>query len=290
MIFEGAMTAIVTPFKNGKLDEKAYRDLIEFQIANGINAIVPCGTTGESATLTHEEHNRVIDIAIEQAKGRVPVIAGSGSNSTLETIKLTQHAKEAGADAALIITPYYNKPTQEGLYAHFTAVANKVDIPIVLYNVPGRTSINLLPETVARLSEHKNILAYKAASGDVAQISQVISLCNIIVLSGDDALTLPILAIGGKGVISVASNIVPSDVSTMVSSFLSGDLTKAKRIHYKLLKLFKTIFIETNPMPIKASLAMMGKIKEELRLPLVCMKEDTKAKLRTVLQELDLVK
>lgn len=289
MIFEGSMVAIVTPFRKDKINEEKFRELIEFQIENGTNAIVPCGTTGESATLTYEEHNQVVDIAINQAKGRVPVIAGTGSNSTAETIALTKHAKQAGADASLLITPYYNKPTQAGLIAHFTAVAKKINIPIVLYNVPGRTAINLLPETVAQLAKIKNILAVKEASGNLDQMSKIISLCNIALLSGDDSLTLPILALGGKGVISVAANLVPRDMADLVTSFLQGDLQKARRLHYKLYPLFKAIFIETNPIPVKAALEMMGLIDGELRMPLIPMQEANKAKLKNVLAELNLL-
>lgn len=289
MIFTGSMTAIVTPFKKGKVDEEKFKELIELQIENGTKGIVPCGTTGESATLTHQEHKHVIDIAIKQAKGRVPIIAGTGSNSTNETIMLTKYAKEAGADAALLITPYYNKPTQSGLIAHYTEIAKNVNIPIVLYNVPGRTAVNMEPETVAKLSEIKNIVAVKEASGNLGQISKIISLCNIIVLSGDDALTLPILSIGGKGVISVAANIAPKDMAEMMSAFEQGDLIKTRRLHYKLLPLFKAIFIETNPIPVKTALGMMGIINGELRLPLTPMSNENKEKLKKVLEQTGLL-
>jgi 4-hydroxy-tetrahydrodipicolinate synthase len=290
MMFTGSMTALITPFKNGKIDEDKLRQLIDFQIENGTQALIPCGTTGESATLSHEEHNRVIDLTIKHTKGRIPVIAGTGSNSTDETIMLTQHAKDAGADACLLISPYYNKPTQAGLLAHFTKVADSVDMPVVLYNVPGRTGVNIEPETVAKLSEQKNIIAIKEASGNLDQISKIISLCNIVVLSGDDSLTLPILAIGGRGVISVASNIVPADVAELVNSFEAGDLAKARRMHYKLFPLFKTLFIETNPAPIKTAMAMKGMIDLELRLPLVEMKDENKIKLKKALEEYGLLK
>lgn len=289
MIFEGSMTAIVTPLKKDKVNEEKFRELIEFQIENGTQAIVPCGTTGESATMTHEEHHHVIEIAIDQVKKRVPVIAGTGSNSTNETVALTKHAEKAGADACLLITPYYNKPTQKGLLTHFTKIAKSINIPVVLYNVPGRTAVNMAPETVAELFKIKNILAVKEASGDLSQISKIMSLCDIAVLSGDDALTLPILALGGKGVISVAANIVPRDMSAMVTAFLAGDLQKARRLHYKLFPLFKAIFIETNPIPIKTALELMGMIDSELRLPLVPMNSENKAKLKKVLVELDLL-
>lgn len=289
-MFTGTMTALVTPFKDGKLDENKLKQLIDFQIENGISGLIPCGTTGESATLNYEEHNRVIDITVKHANGRILVIAGTGSNSTDETIMLTKHAKEAGADACLLIAPYYNKPTQAGLIAHFTKVADTVDIPIVLYNVPGRTGVNIEPEVVAKLSEHKNIAAIKEASGSLDQISKIISLCNITVLSGDDSLTLPILAIGGKGVISVASNLIPKDVADLVNSFEKGDLNKARRLHYKLFPLFRAFFIETNPIPIKTAMAMKGLIDGELRLPLAPMKEENKARLRKIMEEYGLSK
>lgn len=290
MIFTGSMTALVTPFKNGKIDEDALKKIIDFQIENGTQALVPCGTTGESATLSYEEHNKVIEITVRHTKGRIPVIAGTGSNSTEETIMLTKHAKDVGADACLLITPYYNRPTQSGLIAHFFKVADTVDIPIVLYNIPSRTGVNMEPETVAKLAEHKNIIAIKEASGNLDQMSRIISLCNIILLSGDDVLTLPILSIGGKGVISVASNIVPRDVSEMISSFEKGDIQKARRLHYKLYPLFKALFIETNPAPIKEAMAMMGMIDPEIRLPLVPMKDENKAKLKKVMEEYGLLK
>lgn len=290
MILTGSMTALVTPFKNGKLDEGKLKELIDFQIENGTQALIPCGTTGESATLSYEEHNKVVDITIKHTKKRIPVIAGTGSNSTDETIMLTEHAKDAGADACLLIAPYYNRPTQSGLLAHFLKVADTVDISLVLYNIPGRTGVNIEPETIAKLSEHKNIIAVKEASGNLEQISRIISLCNIIVLSGDDALTLPILSVGGKGVISVASNIVPKDVSEMVNSFEKGDIIKARRLHYKLFPLFKSLFIETNPAPVKSAMAMMGMIDEEVRLPLVQLKEENKTKLKKILEEYGLLK
>ncbi len=285
MNYKGSMTAIVTPFKNNRLDEKAFKGLIEFQIKNGTDGIVPCGTTGESATLSYEEHERVVELAIEAVNGRIPVIAGTGSNSTAETIMLTKHAEKAGADAALLITPYYNKPTQEGLYQHYKAVAEEVNIPIVLYNVPGRTGVNMLPETVARLSEIKNIVGIKEATGNLQQVSDTIELCRkgFIILSGDDFTTLPILAIGGHGVISVTSNIAPKGVSDMCDAFFNGNLEKARKLHYKLQPLHRVMFLETNPIPVKTSLAMMGKIQEEFRLPLVKMGEANRKKLQKAL-------
>ncbi|MFQ5480202.1 MAG: 4-hydroxy-tetrahydrodipicolinate synthase [Thermodesulfobacteriota bacterium] len=269
-MLKGAFTALVTPFTEGVLDEKAFTRLVARQIDGGVQGLVPCGTTGESATLAHEEHNRVIDLTIEAAAGRVPVIAGTGSNSTAETIRLTRHAEDAGAQAALLITPYYNKPSQAGLLAHYRAVSEAVSIPLVLYNVPGRTGVNMSPDTVARLSEFTNIIGIKEASGDLAQVSRVIELCidDFYVLSGDDFTTLPLLSLGGCGVISVTSNIVPADVSSMVGRFISGDVDGARVLHYKLSPLNRAMFLETNPVPAKTALAMLGLMEEELRLPL----------------------
>src|SRR3989344_2805371 len=228
IMLRGSMTAIVTPFKDGTVDEKAFKGLIEFQIKNGTNAIVPCGTTGESATLSYEEHERVIELAIETAKGRIPVIAGAGSNSTAETIRFVKHAERSGADAVLLITPYYNKPTQEGLYQHYRRVAEEADIPIILYNVPGRTGVNMLPETVARLAEIKNIVGIKEATGDLKQISEVISICpkDFLLLSGDDFTVYPTLAIGGHGVISVVANVAPKDMADLCDAYFAGDMKR----------------------------------------------------------------
>ncbi len=290
-MFKGSIVAIVTPFKKGKVDEKALGDLIEWHISQGTHGIVPCGTTGESATLDYKEHYRVIEFTIKVVNKRIPVIAGTGANATDETIMITKKAKKYGADAALLVTPYYNKPTQEGLYRHFKEVAKAVDIPIVLYNVPGRTAVNLLPSTVARLAEIENIVAIKEASGDMKQVSEIIRLCGdrITVISGDDFTTLPLLALGGKGVISVSANVAPKDVSTMCSSWLKGNYEKARAIHYKLEPLNAVMFIETNPIPVKTALAMMGKIQEELRLPLCEMSPANKEKLRNVLVDLKLI-
>lgn len=285
-MFTGSITALITPFKGGNIDEGAFRRLIEFQIENGTNGLVPCGTTGESATLSYEEHNRVIELTIEAARKRVPVIAGTGSNSTAETIALTAHAKKAGADAALLITPYYNKPTQQGLYEHYRKVASEVDIPVILYNVPGRTSVNMLPETVARLSEIKNIIGIKEATGDLKQVSDIIEMSRqgFIVLSGDDFTTLPLLSIGGHGVISVTSNVAPKEMSEMVRLFGEGRYEEAKKMHYGLQALHRAMFIETNPIPVKTALALMGMVDEEFRLPLVRMGEANRAKLTNVLK------
>jgi len=291
-MFKGSIVAIVTPFKNGKVDEKALGDLIEWHIAEGTNGIVPCGTTGESATLDYEEHYRVIEITIKAANGRIPVIAGTGANSTDETIMMTEKAKKMGADGALLVAPYYNKPTQEGLYRHYKKVAETVDIPIVLYNVPGRTAVNILPQTVARLAEIKNIVGIKEATGDMKQGSEIIRLCgkNITVLSGDDFTTYTLMALGGKGVISVSANVAPRDVSQMCRAWDSGNIEEARRLHYKLEPINQAMFIETNPIPVKTALSMMGKIQEEFRLPLCPMADANKEKLRKTLIEQGLLR
>jgi len=290
-MFTGSLVAIVTPFRKGKLDEKAFGDLIEWQIANGTNGIVPCGTTGESATLTHEEHHRVVKLAVEVAKRRVPVIAGTGSNSTAEAISLTKHAKEDGADGALLITPYYNKPTQEGLYRHYKAVAEAVDLPQILYNIPGRTGVNMLPATVARLCGMKNIVGIKEGSGSVQQASDIAQSCGdrLTVLAGDDALTLPMMAVGGKGVITVTANVMPKEMARLVKSFQEGRVEESRQLHFKLSPLFAALFYETNPIPVKEALGLMGKIDPELRLPLCQMGMDTKAQLTRVLKDIGLI-
>jgi 4-hydroxy-tetrahydrodipicolinate synthase len=290
-MFTGSIVAIVTPFKKGKVDERALGDLIEWHISQETEGIVPCGTTGESATLDYKEHYRVIELTVKTVNRRVPVIAGTGANATDETIMITKQAKKYGADAALLVAPYYNKPTQEGLYRHYKEVSEAVDIPLVLYNVPGRTGVNILPFTVARLAEIKNIVAIKEASGDMKQVSEIIRLCgdSITVISGDDFTTLPLLALGGKGVISVSANVIPKDVSMMCSLWLKGQHDKARAIHYKIEPLNTAMFIETNPIPVKTALAMMGKIKEEFRLPLCEMSSANKEKLRKVLVDLKLV-
>ncbi|HET9605580.1 MAG TPA: 4-hydroxy-tetrahydrodipicolinate synthase [Nitrospira sp.] len=290
-MFSGSIVAIVTPFRNGKVDERAFGDLIEWQLANGTNGIVPCGTTGESATLTNDEHHRVIRLSVEVVKGRVPVIAGTGSNSTDEAISLTRHAKEAGADGALLITPYYNKPSQEGLYRHYKAVAEAVDMPLVLYNIPGRTGVNMLPTTVARLAVMKNIVGIKEGSGSVQQASEIAQTCGdrLTVLSGDDPLTLPMMAVGAKGVITVTANVMPKEMAQLVASFQAGRIDEARRIHFALSALFAALFYETNPIPVKEALGMMGKIDPELRLPLCAMSADNRNQLTRVLKEMRLV-
>ena len=290
-MFKGSIVAIVTPFKKGKVDEEGYHELIDFQINNGISAIVPCGTTGESATLSMEEHKQVLDIAVEAVNKRVPVIAGSGGNNTKEAIELTEHAKMAGSDATLQVDPYYNKPTQEGLYQHFKAVAEAVPLPQVLYNVPGRTSVNMLPETVARLAELQEIVAIKEASGNLGQMAEIYQLAGdkITLLSGDDNLTLPILGIGGKGVISVVANIVPGDTAEMIRAWEDGDVVRARELYYRLLPLCQAMFYETNPIPVKTSLSLMGKIDEELRLPLVPMSSSNRERLKKALENYGLI-
>jgi 4-hydroxy-tetrahydrodipicolinate synthase len=290
-MFAGSSVAIVTPFKNGRVDERALGDLIEFQIANGTDGIVPCGTSGESATLTYEEHDRVIEFTVEVTKGRVPVIAGTGSNSTDEAITLTKHAKQARADGALLICPYYNKPTQEGLYRHYKAIAEAVDIPLVLYNIPARTSVNLFPATVARLSSIRNIVAIKEGAGSLGQVSEIIQACGdrFTVLAGDDALTLPMMAVGAKGVITVTANVAPADMAALVDAFAAGRLDQARTLHYKLYPLFTALFYETNPIPVKEALGMMGKIQPELRLPLCPMSTENREKLARALKDYRLI-
>lgn len=286
------MTAIVTPFNpKGKFDPQIMTQLIEFQISEGVDGIVPCGSTGESATLNHQEHQEVIAFAIKAAKGRTRVIAGTGSNSTDEAIALTQFAEKAGADAALLTTPYYNKPTQEGLYSHYLRIHEETRIPLILYNIPGRTGVNMLPETVARLASLERVVAIKEASGSLVQMMEVIRLCGdqINLLSGDDGLTLPILAIGGKGVISVTANIYPKALQIMVDAFNRGDIQKAKEVHYQYLPLHDSMFLETNPIPVKAALSLMGKCPNTLRLPLTPLSEKPLEKLKKVLKEYRLV-
>ncbi len=290
-MFAGSFVAIVTPFRKGRIDERALAELIEWQVAKGTNGIVPCGTTGESATLSYEEHNRVIELTVEVVNRRVPVIAGTGSNSTDEAIELTKHAKQAGVNGALLITPYYNKPTQEGLYRHYKAVAEAVDLPLVLYNIPGRTGVNMLPATIARLSAIKTIVGVKEGSGSVQQASDVVQMCGdrITVLAGDDALTLPMMAVGAKGVVTVTANILPTDMANLVKAFADGKIDEARRIHFKLSPLFAALFYESNPIPVKEALGMMGKIDPELRLPLCPMAQDTREKLVRVLKDTGLI-
>lgn len=290
-MFKGSIVAVVTPFKNGQIDEKALSELIEWHISSGTNAIVPCGTTGESATLDYDEHYRVIEVTVNAVNKRVPVIAGTGANATDETIKITKKAKELGADAALLVSPYYNKPTQEGLYRHYKAVAESVDIPLVLYNVPGRTAVNILPSTVARLAEVNNIVAIKEATGDMKQVSEVIRLCGnrLSIISGDDFTTFTLLALGGTGVISVAANVAPREVSDMCRLWREGKFEESRALHFKLEPINNSMFIETNPIPAKTALAMMGKIREEFRLPLCEMSTENREKLRKVIEAFGLI-
>lgn len=290
-MFTGAIVAIVTPFKNGQVDEEKFRELIEFQISKGTSGIVPCGTTGESSTLSHEEHDHVIAVAIDAVKKRIPVIAGTGSNSTEEALRLTRHAYEAGADGALMVCPYYNRPTQEGLYQHYKFIAENVPIPIIPYNIPGRTGVNMLPETVARLSKIKNIVGIKEASGSLKQMQDVINLCgsDFDVLSGDDYFTLPLLLIGGKGVISVISNIAPAEMADMIHAFEKGDMTRARQLHTRMVPMIDALFIETNPVPVKSALALMGKIEDGVRLPLCKMSDSNHEKLKKAMMNFGLI-
>lgn len=290
-MFKGSIVAIVTPFTNGAVDVEKLRELVEFQIEGGTDAIVPCGTTGEASTLDYDEHLLVVKTVVEQVKKRVPVIAGTGSNATAEAIELTTLAKEAGVDGCLLVTPYYNKPTQEGLYRHYKAVAEAVAIPQILYNVPGRTGVNLLPETVARLAPISNIVAIKEATGSLQQASEVLSLCGdqIDVLSGDDFITFPMMACGAKGVISVLANIMPKAVGDLTDAYFAGDLATARKLHLDTLKISNAMFIESNPVPVKTALGLMGKCSDEVRLPLCPMSEANKAKLTAIMKEYQLI-
>lgn len=291
MVFEGVITALVTPLRNGAIDEAALRDLVERQIEAGVDGLAPCGSTGESATLSHDEHCRVVEIVVSAAGGRVPVLAGTGSNSTREAIELTGHAKQAGADGALLISPYYNKPTQEGIFAHYAEIARETSFPLVAYNIPGRTASNILPATLARMADIEQVVGVKEACGDLAQISEVIAACpdDFSVVSGDDALTLPILAVGGRGVISTSANVAPAQMVSLVRAFRAGDLDGALRTHQRLLPLFDALFCESNPIPVKAALAIMGAIGDEIRLPLTPIAEANRERLRVVLKELGLI-
>jgi 4-hydroxy-tetrahydrodipicolinate synthase len=290
-LFSGSMVALITPFKDGKVDEKALASLIDWQIENGTDVLVPCGTTGESATLSHEEHDRVVELTVEQANRRVKVLAGTGSNSTDEAIRLTRHAKEAGADGALLICPYYNKPTQEGIYRHFEAVAKAVEIPQILYNIPGRAGVNMSAETVSRLAKVDRIVGIKEASGNLAQASEIIASCpkDFTLLSGEDALNWPLYAIGAQGAISVTANLLPKLCAELWDTHSSGNSKRCRELHYQLLKISEILFIETNPIPVKTALALMGRCTEELRLPLVEMMKENKEKLKTVLKEYGLI-
>jgi len=291
-MIHGSIVAIVTPFRNGKIDEDALKDLIEFQIENGTHGIVPCGTTGESPTLSHEEHEYVIELTVKSVNKRVPVIAGTGSNSTKEAIRLTRFAKEIGVDAALLVVPYYNKPTQEGLYLHFKQIASQVDIPIIIYNIPGRSGVNMEPETIARLAgDFKNIIGVKEATGSIPQASKILHLCGMdfLVLSGEDGINFPLLAVGARGFITVTANVAPKDVADLYNHFNNGEFEKARDLHYKLLPLNEALFIETNPIPVKAALSMMDKINYEYRLPLSEMTQAHYEELKKALSDYGLI-
>lgn len=289
-VFEGSMVALVTPFRGGKIDFKTLKRLIDFQIENGTDVIIPCGTTGESATMSHEEHRSVMSFVVDYVARRVPVICGAGSNNTLEALELVKHAKKVKADGVLVVTPYYNKPTQEGLYRHYEFLASKVDIPIILYNVPGRTGVCMAPQTVARLAKFPQFVGVKEASGSLDQVDQIRELCDITIISGDDALTLPMIAIGARGVISVSANVVPDKVKNLVEAALRGHFDEGRKIHRELYELHKVLFVETNPIPVKTALGLMKMIEPEVRLPLCEMKPENVQKLKQVLKTLGVVK
>ena len=291
-IFQGSFVAMVTPFRNGKVDEAKLRELVEFHITNGTDGLIPCGTTGEAPSLGHDEHHRVVELVIEAARGRIRVVAGTGSYSTSDAIEMTKHAERAGAAGALVVNPYYNKPTQEGLYRHFRAVAESVAIPILVYNIQSRTAVNVETDTMARLARDvKNIVGVKEASGSLDQMSQVIAACgpDFSVLSGDDNVTLPLLAIGGSGVVSVIANIVPRETAEFVHAALDGDWKRARELHYRLFPLARAAFLETNPIPIKEAMAMAGMIEPEFRLPMCRMSDANRAQLRAILKAYALV-
>ena len=290
-MFEGVYTALVTPFRDGVVDEKALHALVEIQIEAGVDGLVPCGSTGEAATLTHAEHARVIEVVVAAARGRVRVLAGTGSNSTREATELTRHAKEAGADGALLISPYYNKPTQEGIYQHFAAIARDTGFPLVVYNIPGRTASKMDASTLGRLAGVEQIVGVKESTGDLDQVAHTIAATpdDFAVLSGDDWATLPILAIGGNGIISTSSNLVPADVVELVRAWRAGELDRAREAHYRLLPLFDVLFCETNPIPVKTALALRGLVQDELRLPLTPMSEPARERLKVVMKEYGLL-
>jgi 4-hydroxy-tetrahydrodipicolinate synthase len=293
MELKGIYTALITPFKNGALDEEGLKRVIEFQLQGGVDGIVPCGTTGEASTLSYEEHERVIELAVKFVNGKIPVIAGTGSNSTHETVELTEVAKKLGSDMALLVAPYYNRPTQEGLYSHFRKVAEEVDIPIVLYNIPTRTGVNMLPELVARLAGIPNIVAIKEASGSLQQVADIYRLTKgrFTILSGDDNIFLPMMALGAQGVISVLSNVLPDKMKMLSKAFLDEkDIEKARALHMELMPLFQAMFVEVNPVPVKETLYYMGLVEKELRLPLVPLTDKNRDYLKTVLKEFGLVK
>jgi 4-hydroxy-tetrahydrodipicolinate synthase len=291
--FQGSLVAMVTPFRDGRVDEAKLRELVEFHVTHGTDGLVPCGTTGESPTLSHAEHKRVVDIVIEAAAGRIPVVAGTGSNSTAEAIDMTVHAAQAGADAALLVSPYYNKPTQEGLYRHFRAIAEAApDLPMIPYNIQGRTAVNVETETMARLAQIPNIVGVKEASGSLDQMTAVVLACgpDFSVLSGDDTLTLPLMSVGGRGVISVVANFLPREVADLTHAALEGDWKRARDLHWKLFPICKAVFLETNPIPVKEAMAMLGLIRAEWRLPMCPMSDANREKLRKVLTQAGVLK
>jgi 4-hydroxy-tetrahydrodipicolinate synthase len=290
-VFQGVLTALVTPFRDGAVDERALVDLVELQIEAGVDGLVPCGSTGESATLSHAEHRRVVEVVVAAARGRVPVVAGTGSNSTREAIELTHHAKEAGADGALLLSPYYNTPTQAGIAAHYAEIARETSFPLIVYNIPGRTASNIQPETLAQLADVEQVVGVKEASGDLGQICHVIARCpdEFCVLSGDDALTLPILAVGGDGVISTSANVAPAEIVELVRAFRAGDNARAGDLQYRLLPLFDALTLETNPIPVKAALALRGSVRDDIRLPLTRLTEPNRERLRVVMKELGIL-
>ena len=291
--FQGSFVAMVTPFRNGAVDEAKLRELVELHVAGGTDGLIPCGTTGESPTLSHDEHRRVVDVVLEAARGRIQVVAGTGSNSTAEAIDLTRHAERSGAAGALVVNPYYNKPTQEGLYRHFRAVAESVSIPIIVYNIQSRTAVNVETPTLERLvRDVRNVAGVKEASGSLDQMSQVIAACgpDFSVLSGDDNVTLPLMAIGGHGVVSVIANILPKETAEMVHAALDGDWKRARELHYRLFPLARAAFLETNPIPIKEAMAMAGMLEPEFRLPMCRMSDANRERLRAVLKQYALVK
>ena len=283
-MFAGLTVALVTPFRDGRVDESALRKLVEDQIASGTDVLSPCGTTGESPTLSHAEHERVIAIVCEQATGRIKVMAGTGSNSTTEAIRLTSRAKEAGADGALLVAPYYNKPMQDGFYEHYKAIAEEVGIPQVVYNIPGRSAKNIEPETICRLGELENIVAVKESTGSMDQSSQILNGSNLTILSGDDSLTLPLLSLGAEGVVSVVGNIVPQDVKAMLAAWRSGNIAEAQQLHHKLFPLCRDMLsLATNPIPVKAAMQLLGRDTGEVRLPLTQLDEQSLNSLRATL-------
>jgi 4-hydroxy-tetrahydrodipicolinate synthase len=290
-VFEGVYTALVTPFRDGGLDEPALRAHIERQIDAGIDGLVPCGSTGESATLSHAEHRRVVELVVEAAAGRVPVMAGTGSNNTREAIELTRHAREAGASSALLISPYYNKPTQQGIVEHYGAIADATGLPLVVYNIPGRTGSNIQPETLAQLASIEHVVGVKEACGDIDQIAHVVAACpaDFAVLSGDDAMTLPLMAVGGAGVISTTSNVAPAQMLALTRAARANDFAQARAHHHQLLPLFDALFCETNPIPLKAALALQGHMDAEIRLPLTPITDANRERLGVVMKDLGLL-